>query len=209
MLRFANDRAPRTGIANMSSRCRSTCPRRSTSATGPVLRRHRRGPGHGRHPLVPGGRGGRHGAAGQPGCAGAGGRTGTGPKLFPAAGHAGGRAGAVRRYRGVPGVDPTPPGHVRGRRWIDNPRWGTCRSTCVPAAAGRVEAAGQPDFARAAGRAAAPAHGDVLSFSLAGDGEIVLLGGKKARARVGLRRRRVSLLLAGLHGADPCPRTCG
>ena len=51
-----------------------------------------------------------------------------------------------------------------------------------------------------------PRHGNVLSFSLAGDGEIDLfLVAKRPGPALDLDVARASLPLASLHGADPLP----
>jgi glucose-6-phosphate 1-dehydrogenase len=51
-----------------------------------------------------------------------------------------------------------------------------------------------------------PRHGNVLSFSLAGDGEIDLfLVAKKPGPALDLDVARASIPLASLHGADPLP----
>ena len=87
--------------------------------------------------------------------------------------------GQFTGYRDVPGVAAkSDHGHLRGGPAVDR-QSALARRAVLPAhrqAAGRNQAACQPDPARAgrsAGRSAAP-EANVLSFSLAGDGEIDL-----------------------------------
>jgi glucose-6-phosphate 1-dehydrogenase len=114
-------------------------------------------------------------------------------------------------YRDVPGVNPhsTRDTFVAARLWIDNPRW-----------------LGVPFYLRTGKRMAAshqqvslilreppgpltgqlPPRGNVLSFSLDGDGEIDLtLVAKKPGPALELGLARASIPLASLHGADPLP----
>ena len=105
----------------------------------------------------------------------------------------------------------TPPGHVRRRPHVDRQR-PLARRAVLPAhrqAARRDQAAGQPDPARAC-RARwpgnCPPESNVLSFSLAGDGEIDLsLVAKKPGPALDLDHARASIPLSGLPGADPLP----
>jgi len=114
-------------------------------------------------------------------------------------------------YRDVPGVDPQSrrDTFVAARLWIDNPRW-----------------RGVPFYLRTGKRMAAsgqrvslilreppgplsnrlPRYANVLSFSMAGDGEIDLsLVAKKPGPALELDVAHASIPLASLHGADPLP----
>jgi glucose-6-phosphate 1-dehydrogenase len=114
-------------------------------------------------------------------------------------------------YREVPGVDPHSDRDtfVAARVWIDNPRW-----------------QGVPFYLRTGKRLAEskqkvslilreqpgplagqlPRSGNVLCFSLAGDGEIDLfVVAKKPGPALDLDVARASIPLASLHGADPLP----
>jgi glucose-6-phosphate 1-dehydrogenase len=114
-------------------------------------------------------------------------------------------------YQDVPGVDPNSSRDtfVAARLWIDNPRW-----------------RGVPFYLRTGKRMAAskqrvslilreppgpltgklPPHANVLSISLAGDGEIDLsLVAKKPGPALDLGVAHGSFPLASLHGADPLP----
>jgi glucose-6-phosphate 1-dehydrogenase len=114
-------------------------------------------------------------------------------------------------YREVPGVDPqsSQDTFVAARLWIDNPRWRGVpfylrTGKRMAASAQRVclilrEPAG-PLFGRL------PRYANVLSFSLAGDGEIDLsLVAKKPGPALELDIAHASIPLASLHGADPLP----
>ena len=116
-------------------------------------------------------------------------------ELLPAAGPAGGRAGAVRWVPGGAGCrSALQPGHVRGRPAVDRQPPLAARAV-LPAhreAAGRVQAAGQPDparAARAAGRPAAPRWERAVLLAGRRRGDRPVPGGQEARARAGPRRR--------------------
>jgi glucose-6-phosphate 1-dehydrogenase len=114
-------------------------------------------------------------------------------------------------YREVPGVDPHSgrDTFVAARLWIDNPRW---RDVPFYLRTGKRLAASKQRVALIlreppgplAGRL--PRHRNVLSFSLAGDGEIDLfLVAKKPGPALDLDVARAAIPLADLHGADPLP----
>jgi glucose-6-phosphate 1-dehydrogenase len=114
-------------------------------------------------------------------------------------------------YREVPGVDPRSgrDTFVAARLWIDSPRWQDVpfylRTGKRLAASGqRVSLILRDPPGPLAGRL--PRAGNVLSFSLAGDGEIDLfLVAKKPGPALDLDVARASIPLASLHGADPLP----
>jgi glucose-6-phosphate 1-dehydrogenase len=114
-------------------------------------------------------------------------------------------------YRDVPGVDPrsSQDTFVAARLWIDSPRW---RGVPFCLRTGkRMAVSGQrvslilrdPPGPL---RGQLPREANVLSFSLAGDGEIDLsLVAKKPGPALDLDVARASIPLASLHGADPLP----
>ena len=114
-------------------------------------------------------------------------------------------------YRDVPGVDPrsSQDTYVAARLWIDNDRW---RGVPFYLRTGKRMAASaqrvslilrEPDGPL---RGHLPPHGNVLSFSLAGDGEIDLsLVAKKPGPALDLDVAHAAIPLASLHGADPLP----
>jgi glucose-6-phosphate 1-dehydrogenase len=114
-------------------------------------------------------------------------------------------------YRDVPGVDPrsSRDTFVAARLWIDSPRWGDvpfCLRTGKRMAASkqRVSLILRDPPGPLAGRL--PDDANVLSFSLAGDGEIDLsLVAKKPGPALELDVAHASIPLASLHGADPLP----
>jgi glucose-6-phosphate 1-dehydrogenase len=114
-------------------------------------------------------------------------------------------------YQEVPGVDPhsSRDTFVAARLWIDNPRW---RDVPFYLRTGKRMAASKQKVSLVlreppgplAGRL--PRDGNVLSFSLAGDGEIDLfLVAKKPGPALDLDVARAAIPLASLHGADPLP----
>jgi len=114
-------------------------------------------------------------------------------------------------YRDVAGVDPrsSRDTFVAARLWIDNSRW---RGVPFYLRTGKQMAASRQRVSLIlrdppgplAGRL--PRAGNVLSFSLAGDGEISLsLVAKKPGPAVDLGVARASIPLASLRGADPLP----
>jgi glucose-6-phosphate 1-dehydrogenase len=114
-------------------------------------------------------------------------------------------------YREVPGVDPrsSRDTFVAARLWIDNPRW---RHVPFYLRTGKRLAASKQRVSlilrEPAGPLAGllPRDGNVLSFSLAGDGEIDLLFVvKKPGPALNLDVARGAIPLASLHGADPLP----
>jgi glucose-6-phosphate 1-dehydrogenase len=119
--------------------------------------------------------------------------------------------GQFSGYRDVPGVAArsSQNTYVAARLWIDNPRW---RGVPFYLRTGKRLAAAQqrvslilrkPDGPLAA---QLPADSNVLSFSLAGDGEIDLtLVAKKPGAGLDLDPARAAIPLSGLKGADPLP----
>ena len=114
-------------------------------------------------------------------------------------------------YRDVPGVDPqsSRDTFVATRLWIDNPRWRDVRfylrtGKRMAASRQRVSLILRDPPGPLAGRL--PSAGNVLSFSLAGDGEINLsLVAKKPGPALDLDVAQASIPLASLHGADPLP----
>ncbi|HEV2259105.1 MAG TPA: glucose-6-phosphate dehydrogenase (NADP(+)) [Streptosporangiaceae bacterium] len=114
-------------------------------------------------------------------------------------------------YREVPGVDPRSgrDTFVAARLWIDNPRWQHVpfylrTGKRLAASKQRVSLILREPPGPLAGRL--PRGGNVLSFSLAGDGEIdLLLVAKKPGPALDLDVARAAIPLASLHGADPLP----
>jgi len=114
-------------------------------------------------------------------------------------------------YREVPGVDPhsSRDTFVAARLWIDNDRW---RDVPFYLRTGKRMAASKQLVSlilrEPPGPLAArlPRRGNVLSFSLAGDGEIDLfMVAKKPGPALALDVARAAIPLASLHGADPLP----
>jgi glucose-6-phosphate 1-dehydrogenase len=114
-------------------------------------------------------------------------------------------------YRDVPGVDPKSEQNtfVAARLWIDNERW---RGVPFYLRTGKRLAATRQRVSlilRKPGEPLAdqlPCDGNVLSFSLAGDGEIDLsLVAKKPGAGLALDNARAALPLSTLADADPLP----
>jgi glucose-6-phosphate 1-dehydrogenase len=114
-------------------------------------------------------------------------------------------------YRDVPGVDPrsSRDTFVAARLWIDSPRW---RGVPFYLRTGKRMAASQQRVSLMLREPAGPLSGrlprgaNVLSFSLAGDGEIDLcLVAKKPGPGLELDVAHASIPLACLHGADPLP----
>jgi glucose-6-phosphate 1-dehydrogenase len=114
-------------------------------------------------------------------------------------------------YRDVPGVDPhsTQDTFVATRLWIDNERW---RDVPFYLRTGKRMAASRQLVSLIlreppgplSGRL--PRGGNVLSFSLAGDGQIDLsLVAKRPGPALRLDVAHASIPLASLHGADPLP----
>ncbi len=114
-------------------------------------------------------------------------------------------------YRDVPGVDPASrrDTFVAARLWIDNPRWRDVpfylrTGKRMAASAQRVSLILREPPGPLSGRL--PRYANVLSFSLAGDGEIDLsLVAKKPGPALELDVAHASIPLASLHGADPLP----
>jgi glucose-6-phosphate 1-dehydrogenase len=114
-------------------------------------------------------------------------------------------------YREVPGVDPhsSRDTFVAARLWIDNPRWQDVpfylrTGKRLAASKQRVSLILREPPGPLAGRL--PRAANVMSFSLAGDGEIDLfLVAKKPGPALDLDVARASIPLASLHGADPLP----
>jgi glucose-6-phosphate 1-dehydrogenase len=114
-------------------------------------------------------------------------------------------------YRDVPGVDPrsSRDSYVAARLWIDNPRWHGVpfylrTGKRMAASRQRVSLILRDPPGPLAGRL--PRAGNVLSFSLAGDGEINLsLVAKKPGPALDLDVAQASIPLASLRGADPLP----
>jgi glucose-6-phosphate 1-dehydrogenase len=114
-------------------------------------------------------------------------------------------------YRDVPGVDPrsSRDTFVAARLWIDNPRWDGVpfylrTGKRMAASHQRVSLILREPPGPLSGRL--PRDGNVLSFSLAGDGEIDLsLVAKKPGPALRLDVAHASIPLASLHGADPLP----
>ena len=137
--------------------------------------------------------------------------TGEGDQLVPAARPGRGGAGPVRRVPGrARGGAELHPGHVRRGPALDRQPALAWRAV-LPAyrqAARRLPAAGQPDLARAAGPLAGHLanNSNVLSFSLAGDGEIDLsLVAKKPGPTLDTDEAHTSIPLSSLPGGDPLP----
>jgi glucose-6-phosphate 1-dehydrogenase len=119
--------------------------------------------------------------------------------------------GQFSGYRDVPGVAARSKQntYVAARLWIDNPRW---RDVPFYLRTGKRLAASRqrvslilrkPDGPLAA---QLPADSNVLSFSLAGDGEIDLsLVAKKPGAGLHLEPATAAIPLSALKGADPLP----
>jgi glucose-6-phosphate 1-dehydrogenase len=114
-------------------------------------------------------------------------------------------------YRDVPGVDPhsSRDTFVAARLWIDNPRW---RGVPFYLRTGKRMAASQQRVSLILREPPGPLSGrlpreaNVLSFSLAGDGEIDLsMVAKKPGAGLELDVAHASIPLAGLRDADPLP----
>ena len=114
-------------------------------------------------------------------------------------------------YRQVPGVDPASSRDtfVAARLWIDNPRWRgvpfCLRTGKRMAVSGqKVSLILREPPGPLAGRL--PREANVLSFSLAGDGEIDLsLVAKRPGPTLELDVAHASIPLATLRGADPLP----
>jgi glucose-6-phosphate 1-dehydrogenase len=114
-------------------------------------------------------------------------------------------------YREVPGVDPhsSRDTFVAARLWIDNPRWRHVpfylrTGKRLAASKQRVSLILREPAGPLAGQL--PRDGNVLSLSLAGDGEIdLLLVAKKPGPALDLDVARAAIPLASLHGADPLP----
>ena len=114
-------------------------------------------------------------------------------------------------YREVPGVDPhsTRDTFVAARLWIDNARWRHVpfylrTGKRLAASKQRVTLILREPHGPLTGQL--PRAGNVLSFSLAGDGEIDLLFVvKKPGPALNLDVARGAIPLASLHGADPLP----
>jgi glucose-6-phosphate 1-dehydrogenase len=111
----------------------------------------------------------------------------------------------------VPGVDPASGQNtfVAARLWIDNPRWRGVpfylrTGKRMAASAQRVSLILREPPGPLRGRL--PRDGNVLSFSMAGDGEIGLsLVVKKPGPALDLDVGHASILLATLRDADPLP----
>jgi glucose-6-phosphate 1-dehydrogenase len=119
--------------------------------------------------------------------------------------------GQFEGYRDVPGVaaGSDRDTYVAARLWIDNERW---RGVPFYLRTGKRLAATEQRVSlilrEPAGPLAGqlPAEANVLSFSLAGNGEIDLsLVAKKPGAALDLDVARASIPLSGLKGADPLP----
>ncbi len=119
--------------------------------------------------------------------------------------------GQFTGYRDVPGVKArsSQNTYVAARLWIDNPRW---RGVPFYLRTGKRLAASQQRVSlilrEPAGPLAGqlPADANVLSFALAGDGEIDLsLVAKKPGAGLELDGAKASFTLSSLPGADPLP----
>jgi glucose-6-phosphate 1-dehydrogenase len=114
-------------------------------------------------------------------------------------------------YREVPGVDPhsNRDTFVAARLWIDNYRWRHVpfylrTGKRLAASKQRVTLILREPHGPLTGQL--PRAGNVLSFSLAGDGEIDLLFVvKKPGPALNLDVARGAIPLASLHGADPLP----
>jgi glucose-6-phosphate 1-dehydrogenase len=119
--------------------------------------------------------------------------------------------GQFAGYRDVPGVAPrsSRDTFVAARLWIDNPRW---RGVPFYLRTGKRLAATEQRVSLILREPAGPFAGqlprdaNVLSFSLAGSGEIDLtLVAKKPGPALDLDIARSSIPLSGLAGADPLP----
>ncbi len=120
--------------------------------------------------------------------------------------------GQFAGYRDVPGVAARSQQntYVAARLWIDNPRW---RGVPFYLRTGKRLAETEqrvslilrkPDDGPLAGQL--PADTNVLSFSLAGSGQIDLTAiAKKPGAGLSLQAAKAEILLSSLHGADPLP----
>jgi len=114
-------------------------------------------------------------------------------------------------YRDVPGVDPksSRDTFVAARLWIDTPRWRDVpfylrTGKRLHASRQRVSLILREPPGPLSGRL--PRHANVLSFSLAGDGEIDLaLVAKKPGPALDLDVAHASIPLASLPDADPLP----
>jgi glucose-6-phosphate 1-dehydrogenase len=114
-------------------------------------------------------------------------------------------------YRQVPGVDPASGQNTfaAARLWIDNPRWRGVpfylrTGKRMAASAQRVSLILREPPGPLAGRL--PRDGNVLSFSMAGDGEIDLsLVAKKPGPALDLDVAHAQIPLATLRDADPLP----
>ena len=119
--------------------------------------------------------------------------------------------GQFNGYRDVPGVDPksSRDTYVAARLWIDNPRWRDVpfylrTGKRLAETRQRVSLILREPDGPLAGQL--PAEANVLSFSLAGDGEIDLsLVAKKPGPALELDNATVSIPLSGLKGANPLP----
>jgi len=119
--------------------------------------------------------------------------------------------GQFTGYRDVPGVDPRSKRDtfVAARLWIDNPRW---RGVPFYLRTGKRLAASQQRVSLILRKPGGPFAGqlpqdaNVLSFSLAGDGEIDLsLVAKRPGAGLKLDTARTAVPLSSLPDADPLP----
>ena len=119
--------------------------------------------------------------------------------------------GQFNGYRDVPGVaaKSTANTFVAARLWIDNPRW---RGVPFYLRTGKRLAETRQRVSLILREPAGPLAGqlppetNVLSFSLAGDGEIDLsLVAKKPGPELDLDHARASIPLSSLAGADPLP----
>jgi len=119
--------------------------------------------------------------------------------------------GQFNGYRDVPGVDPKSgrDTYVAARLWIDTPRWRDVpfylrTGKRLAETRQRVSLILREPDGPLAGQL--PAESNVLSFSLAGDGEIDLsLVAKKPGPALDLDNASVSIPLSGLKGANPLP----
>ena len=119
--------------------------------------------------------------------------------------------GQFAGYRDVPGVAPrsSRDTFVAARLWIDNPRW---RGVPFYLRTGKRLAASKQQVSLILREPAGPLAGklasssNVLSFSLAGDGEIDLsLVAKKPGPALDTDEAHTSISLSSLPGADPLP----
>ena len=119
--------------------------------------------------------------------------------------------GQFTGYRDVPGVAPDSgrDTFVAARLWVDNARW---RGVPFYLRTGKRLAAARQRVSMILREPAGPLAGqlprqaNVLSFSLAGDGEIDLsLVAKKPGLALNLDTAHASIPLSGLKGADPLP----